>query len=108
MSCQSFLRPGRRKSHVGRTRRQERGRTGINVWVRVHDETRAVGVLRDAGYAVSPGMLYRIGSPQAIRISIGSLDPAAIEPLADVILTAAGPGRGQDSRTEPRRYVQGC
>lgn len=70
------------------------GRTGINVWVRVHDETRAVGVLRDAGYAVSPGILYRIGSPQAIRISIGSLDPAAIEPLADVILAAAGPGRG--------------
>ena len=41
------------------------GRTGINVWVPVADETRAVTALRDAGYAVAPGSLYRPAPPAA-------------------------------------------
>src|SRR5437762_3436785 len=56
------------------------GRTGINVWVPVADETAAVAGLRDAGYAVAPGALYRAAPPggpdhsPAVRITIGALD----------------------------------
>lgn len=65
------------------------GRTGINVWVRVPDETRAVSVLRDAGYAVAPGSLYRIDSPPGIRITVSPLAVTDIGPLADAVARAA-------------------
>ena len=66
------------------------GRTGINVWVRVPDETRAVTSLRDAGYAVAPGSLYRLASPPGIRLTVSPLRPAGIEPLADAVARAVG------------------
>jgi aspartate/methionine/tyrosine aminotransferase len=65
--------------------------TGINVWVRVPDETWAVAVLRDAGYAVAPGTLFRIASPTGIRITVSPLDDADIPALADAITRAAQP-----------------
>ena len=67
------------------------GATGINVWVRVRDETRAVAVLRDTGYAVAPGSLFRIDAPPGIRVTVGPLDDAGIVPLADAITVAAHP-----------------
>ncbi len=71
-----------------------RGRTGINVWVRVADETRAVATLRDAGYAVAPGSLYRLSSPPGIRITVSPLGDDDIAPLADAVAAAgaATPG----------------
>ena len=56
------------------------------------DETRAVAGLRDAGYAVAPGSLYRIGTGPAIRITISPLADADIEPLADAVVRAVGAG----------------
>jgi DNA-binding transcriptional MocR family regulator len=70
---------------------QVHGATGINIWVRVPDETRAVGVLRDSGYAVAPGSLFRIGSPPGVRITVSALADADLEPLADVVTSAAHP-----------------
>ncbi|HEX8348224.1 MAG TPA: GntR family transcriptional regulator, partial [Actinoplanes sp.] len=67
---------------------QAHGDTGINVWVRVPDETRAVGALRDAGYAVAPGSLYRIAGPPGIRITISPLADADLAPLADAVAAA--------------------
>ncbi len=72
------------------------GVTGINVWVEVPDETRTVGLLRDAGYAVAAGSLFRISARPGIRITISLLDQAALEPLADAVaaavhLTGVGP-----------------
>jgi DNA-binding transcriptional MocR family regulator len=67
------------------------GMTGINVWVRVSDETRAVAVLRDAGWAVAPGALFRIAAPPGIRITVSPLDGADIAGLADVVAAAAHP-----------------
>lgn len=64
------------------------GRTGLNLWVPVPDETRAVAVLRDQGYAVAPGARFRIASPPAIRITVGPVEPAAVEPLADAVAAA--------------------
>jgi DNA-binding transcriptional MocR family regulator len=71
-----------------------RGTTGINVWVPVPDETRAVSVLRDAGYAVAPGALFRIEAPPGIRITISTLSDADVEPLATAIAAAARPSSG--------------
>lgn len=68
-----------------------RGHTGINVWVRVPDETRAVTTLRDAGYAVAPGSLYRIAAPPAIRITVSPLDADAMGALADAVAAAVHP-----------------
>ncbi len=69
------------------------GHTGINVWVSVPDETRAVGVLRDAGYAVAPGSLFRIAAPPGIRITVSPLSDDDLEPLAEAVAVAAHPAR---------------
>jgi DNA-binding transcriptional MocR family regulator len=69
------------------------GRTGLNVWVPVPDETRAVTALRDRGYAVAPGALFRIASRPAIRITVGPLGPGDVEPLADAVAAVQSPDR---------------
>lgn len=66
------------------------GRSGINVWVPVADETRAVTSLRDAGYAVAPGSLYRLSSPPGIRITVSPLDLVDVETLAGAVARAVG------------------
>jgi DNA-binding transcriptional MocR family regulator len=75
------------------------GTTGINVWVRVSDETRAVAVMRDSGYAVAPGSLFRIATPPGVRLSVGPLADADLEPLADAVAAASHPvGIAEPSR----------
>jgi DNA-binding transcriptional MocR family regulator len=66
-----------------------RGRSGINVWVPVADETGTVTRLRDAGYAVAPGSLFRIASPPGVRITVSPLHRDGIEKLADAVAAAA-------------------
>ncbi|GAA3304878.1 aminotransferase class I/II-fold pyridoxal phosphate-dependent enzyme [Dactylosporangium vinaceum] len=66
------------------------GRTGLNVWVAVPDETVAVARLREAGYAVAPGALYRLATPPAIRITISSLSTHDIPALASATAAAVG------------------
>jgi DNA-binding transcriptional MocR family regulator len=65
------------------------GRTGINVWIPVADETRAVTALRDSGYAVAPGALYRLATPPGVRVTISPLTESDISPLADAMAAAA-------------------
>jgi DNA-binding transcriptional MocR family regulator len=67
------------------------GATGINIWVPVPDETRAVAVLRDAGYAVAPGSQFRIASGPGIRITVSPLDDRHIPALADAVAAAVHP-----------------
>jgi DNA-binding transcriptional MocR family regulator len=67
------------------------GATGINVWVRVADETVAVTALRDAGYAVAPGSRFRIATPPGIRLTVSGLDEQALGSLADAVAAAADP-----------------
>lgn len=69
------------------------GRSGMNVWVPVSDETGAVAGLLQAGWAVAPGARFRIDAPQAIRITVSPLTDADIKPLADAVARAAGPAR---------------
>lgn len=68
-------------------------RTGINAWVPVPDETRAVSILRDAGYAVAPGALFRIAAPPGIRITVSPLSERDIEPLVEAVAMAVHPPR---------------
>ncbi|KAB1912453.1 aminotransferase class I/II-fold pyridoxal phosphate-dependent enzyme [Micromonospora sp. AMSO31t] len=67
------------------------GRTGINVWVPVPDETVAVTALRDAGWSVAPGALNRIAAAPGVRITVSRLDEADLGPLADAVARAVRP-----------------
>jgi DNA-binding transcriptional MocR family regulator len=67
-----------------------RGRTGINVWVTVDDETRALTALRDRGYAVAPGSLYRITTPPAVRVTVAHLPVSDVDVFADAFADAVG------------------
>ncbi|PJE97853.1 GntR family transcriptional regulator [Streptomyces carminius] len=73
------------------------GRSGMNVWVPVPDETGAVARLLRAGWAAAPGARFRIDSPPGIRLTVSDLAAHDIGPLADAVAAAVRPG-------EPRRY----
>ncbi|WP_405836319.1 aminotransferase class I/II-fold pyridoxal phosphate-dependent enzyme [Streptomyces platensis] len=74
-----------------------RGRSGMNVWVPVPDETGAVARLLHAGWAVAPGARFRLHSPPGIRITVSGLSDDDILPVADAVASATGVG-------EARRY----
>jgi DNA-binding transcriptional MocR family regulator len=65
------------------------GRTGLNAWLSVPDETTAVARLRESGFAVAPGALYRLATPPAVRITVSALDRAVIPALAGAAAHAA-------------------
>jgi len=64
------------------------GRTGLNVWIPVPDETVSITRLLSAGWAAAPGTRFRIGSPPGMRITISALAPDDIDSLADAIAEA--------------------
>ncbi|MFF4836472.1 aminotransferase class I/II-fold pyridoxal phosphate-dependent enzyme [Streptomyces sp. NPDC001315] len=67
------------------------GRSGMNVWIPVPDETGAVARLLHAGWAVAPGARFRMSAPPGIRITVSTLTAAEIGPLADAVASAVGP-----------------
>ncbi|MEU5770607.1 aminotransferase class I/II-fold pyridoxal phosphate-dependent enzyme [Streptomyces asoensis] len=64
------------------------GRSGMNVWVPVPDETGAVARLLQAGWAVAPGARFRVEAPPGIRITVSTLDPQEVGELADAVASA--------------------
>jgi DNA-binding transcriptional MocR family regulator len=64
------------------------GRSGLNVWVPVPDETVAITRLLSAGWAAAPGTRFRIGTPPGLRITVSSLDATEIDSLADAVTEA--------------------
>ncbi len=86
----------RRSALIGALARrgiQAQGRSGLNVWVPVPEETPAVLRLGAAGYAVRAGEYYRIQSAPAIRITTAALPTEDADAVADLIATAAAPGQ---------------
>jgi DNA-binding transcriptional MocR family regulator len=74
---------------------ESRGESGINVWIPVADETRAVAALREEGIAVAPGALYRIATPPAIRVTTATLPVGDARRVAEAIkrVTTVSPTR---------------
>ncbi|MEV5885967.1 aminotransferase class I/II-fold pyridoxal phosphate-dependent enzyme [Streptomyces sp. NPDC052020] len=71
------------------------GRSGMNVWIPVPDETGAVARLLHAGWAVAPGARFRMHAPPGIRITVSTLGAREAGPLADAVASALGAGAGR-------------
>lgn len=67
------------------------GRSGMNVWVPVPDETGAVARLLHAGWAVAPGARFRRSAPPGIRITVSTLTEDEVGHVADAVASAIGP-----------------
>ncbi|WP_457455915.1 aminotransferase class I/II-fold pyridoxal phosphate-dependent enzyme [Streptomyces sp. TE5632] len=91
----------RRDALIGALARQgvtAHGRSGMNVWVPVPDETGTVARLLHAGWAVAPGARFRMSAPPGIRITVSTLTGDEIGPLSKAITAAIGPDT-PESRT---------
>jgi DNA-binding transcriptional MocR family regulator len=64
------------------------GRSGLNVWIPVVDETVAITRLLSAGWAAAPGTRFRIGTPAGIRLTVADVAGDEIDPLADAVAGA--------------------
>ncbi|MFI0239319.1 aminotransferase class I/II-fold pyridoxal phosphate-dependent enzyme [Streptomyces sp. NPDC016845] len=68
------------------------GRSGMNVWVPVPDETGAVARLLHAGWAVAPGARFRMTAAPGVRITVSSLDLGEVRAMAEVVAESVGSG----------------
>ncbi len=84
---------------LGRRGVEAYGRSGLNVWVPVPDETGAVARLLQSGWAVAPGARFRIDAAPGVRITVSPLVEDDLEPLADAVAYAVSGGRGGVGRT---------
>jgi DNA-binding transcriptional MocR family regulator len=64
------------------------GRSGLNVWIPVPDETIAITRLLNTGWAAAPGTRFRIRTGPGIRVTIADLTAGEIDPLADSVAEA--------------------
>ncbi|MFE9663725.1 aminotransferase class I/II-fold pyridoxal phosphate-dependent enzyme [Streptomyces sp. NPDC005955] len=80
---------------------EARGRSGMNVWVPVPDETGAVARLLHAGWAVAPGARFRTRTPQGVRITVSTLSGDGtgtdVEELAEAVARAVAPAPARRS-----------
>ncbi|MFC9797431.1 aminotransferase class I/II-fold pyridoxal phosphate-dependent enzyme [Streptomyces sp. NPDC127584] len=70
---------------------EARGRSGMNVWIPVPDETGAVAGLVAAGWAVAPGARFRMEAGPAVRVTVSGLGAGEIEGLAGAVAGVVGP-----------------
>ena len=59
------------------------GRSGLQVWIPVDDESLVVDGLLARGYAVARGDRYRLATPPGIRVTVAALEPADAIAFAD-------------------------
>ncbi|MEU1313464.1 aminotransferase class I/II-fold pyridoxal phosphate-dependent enzyme [Streptomyces cinnamoneus] len=83
---------GRRRDALVRALRERgveaHGRSGMNVWLPVPDETGAVARLLHAGWAVAPGARFRVASRPAVRLTVSTLAMEEIGTVADALAAA--------------------
>ncbi|MFI1456007.1 aminotransferase class I/II-fold pyridoxal phosphate-dependent enzyme [Streptomyces roseus] len=70
------------------------GRSGMNVWVPVADETGAVTRLLAAGWAVAPGSRFRVVSGSGVRITVSGVRPGEVAGLAEAVAASVRPAAG--------------
>ncbi|MBW2416129.1 MAG: aminotransferase class I/II-fold pyridoxal phosphate-dependent enzyme, partial [Deltaproteobacteria bacterium] len=73
------------------------GRSGLNVWIPVREESVMVAGLLERGWAVAAGERFRIASPPAIRVTTVGLDPHGARDLANDVADLLRPA----ARTYP-------
>jgi DNA-binding transcriptional MocR family regulator len=61
---------------------QAHGRDGMNVWIPVADEQAVARRLRDSGWTVRTGAIFRLASPPAIRVTASAIDKTLSEEFA--------------------------
>ncbi|WP_151772055.1 aminotransferase class I/II-fold pyridoxal phosphate-dependent enzyme [Streptomyces abyssomicinicus] len=88
----------RRRALIAELRRHgvpAHGRSGVNVWIPVPDETGAVAALLQAGWAVAPGARFRMESGPAVRVTVSTLTEGDMAALARTVARAleGGPAR---------------
>lgn len=74
------------------------GRTGLNVWVPVPDESAALSALLSAGYAAAPGAWFRQRSGPGLRVTVSTLDPAEAGMVAAAFAAARSAGSAAGAR----------
>jgi DNA-binding transcriptional MocR family regulator len=67
-----------------------RGRSGLNVWIRVPHEAATVQALSALGWVVAPGERFRLRSGPAIRVTTAALAPEDAPTLAAAIADVLG------------------
>jgi DNA-binding transcriptional MocR family regulator len=70
---------------LGRRGIEAHGRSGLNVWIPVREETAVVASLAAAGFGLRAGERYRLKSPPAVRVTTAALRPEEAEPLASAL-----------------------
>lgn len=70
------------------------GRSGLNVWVPVPDETSVLAALVQRGWVAAPGARYRIQSPPGLRFTTARLEAAQARELAEDLAAVLGTGGG--------------
>jgi DNA-binding transcriptional MocR family regulator len=71
------------------------GSDGINVWIPVKDEQAIVRRLMEARWIVRPGSIFRLESPEAIRVTTSSLTESESQELAGLLSSAQRQGAVQ-------------
>jgi DNA-binding transcriptional MocR family regulator len=67
------------------------GRSGLNVWIPVAEESAVVQAMAEKGWAIRAGESYRVKSAPAVRITISTLTPAESQRLAKDLADAIRP-----------------
>ncbi|MFE7526982.1 aminotransferase class I/II-fold pyridoxal phosphate-dependent enzyme [Kitasatospora sp. NPDC057542] len=70
------------------------GRSGLNVWVPVPDETSVLAALVQRGWVAAPGARYRIQSPPGLRFTTSRLEAAQARELAEDLAAVLEADRG--------------
>ncbi|WP_354638880.1 aminotransferase class I/II-fold pyridoxal phosphate-dependent enzyme [Kitasatospora camelliae] len=70
------------------------GRSGLNVWVPVADETAVTAGLLQRGWVAAPGARFRVQSAPGVRLTVADLQPAEAQRLADDLAEVLGASGG--------------